>query len=152
MAMVEDPRQASRRRSTAWPPHRVETEERVDLMSPRSATSTVLSRTLSETESQPQLRAPKGVDRACSPIRESACACQGADPHGVTEEFHYPPLGCLLGDPQASSSAVPLRMPAVQQDRQDESWQLQLEDLAGLEPRRSSLVSAEVKASDTGNG
>ena len=92
-------RRAVRRKAFAWPPQRQGPDDDVlETASPRSATSTVVSRTLSEPEAQPQRRV-RGVDRACSPIREAPA--EGPAVHAqqpADTEFSYPPLGCLLGD------------------------------------------------------
>ena len=118
-------RLALRRKAFAWPPQRqAPDDEAAEAISPRSATSTVVSRTFSEPEAQPQRR-PRGVDRACSPIREAPA--EGPAMHAeqpADAEFSYPPLGCLLGD-QAGDTLAPDG--GVLLGQSSDTWHLQLE-------------------------
>ena len=124
-ALAGDPRRASRRRAYAWPAHKLGDDDKGEVMSPRSATSTVLSRTFSEPESQPQQRIARGVDRACSPICEAGPA---VDPPATVDDCHYPRLGSLLGsqeDAALCAVASAAGAPAAHAD----AWQLHLEEV-----------------------
>ena len=122
-----------------WPPQRRSPDDDVlDTASPRSATSTVVSRTLSEPEAQPQRRV-RGVDRACSPICEAPS--EGPPPSAMQPpgvEFSYPPLDCLLGEQAGDSGAL---APEAIQAQPVDIWILELEP-ATAEAREGALLAA----------